>query len=65
MRIKDEYAYRELVTSGKILLLEAGTPAKLLKRGTGTTDYVRILSGKLAGEVGYVLRAHSTRPQAR
>ena len=56
MRIKDEYAYRELVTNGKILLLEAGTQAKLLKRGTGTTDYVRILSGKLAGEVGYVLR---------
>ncbi len=58
MRIKDEYAYRELVTSGKVLLLDAGTQAKLLKRGNGTTDYIRILSGKLAGEVGYALRSN-------
>lgn len=67
MRIKDEYAYRELVSGGKVLLLEAGTQAKLLKRGTGATDYVRILSGKLAGELGYVLRAslHDLRPDDR
>ena len=58
MRIKDEYAYRELVTSGKVLLLEAGTQAKLLKRGNGATDYIRILSGKLAGEMGYALRSN-------
>ena len=58
MRIKDEYAYRELVTNGKILLLEAGTPVKLLKRGTGGVDYIRILSGKLAGEMGYALRVN-------
>jgi Clp amino terminal domain, pathogenicity island component len=57
MRIKDEYAYRELVTSGKILLLEIGTQAKFLQSPRGETYYVRILSGKLAGEVGYMLRA--------
>ena len=67
MRIKDEYAYRELVTSGKVLLLEAGTQAKLLKRGNGTTDYIRILSGKLAGEMGYALRVnlHDFKPDDR
>lgn len=67
MRIKDEYAYRELVTSGKILLLEAGTQVKLLKRGNGATDYIRVLSGKLAGEVGYALRAnlHDLQPDDR
>ena len=57
MRIKDEYAYRELVMSGKILLLEAGTQVKFLQSQPGSVCYVRILSGKLAGEPGYVLRA--------
>ena len=67
MRIKDEYAYRELVTSGKIMLLEAGTQVKFLQSHPGSVCYVRILSGKLAGELGYVTRAalRDTKPDDR
>ena len=56
MRVQDEYAYREMVQAGKIVLLEAGTQAKYLGAGAGLTYLVRILDGLQAGQLGYTLR---------
>ena len=33
MSIQDEYAYRDMVTAGKIVLLDAGTSVKFLRSG--------------------------------
>ncbi len=56
MVLKDEFAYRDLVTEGKILLLAAGTGAKFLRAERLDIYCVRILDGDHAGAIGFVLR---------
>ncbi len=56
MNIRDEYAYRDMVGAGKIVLLDAGTSAKYLRAGEHGCWYVRLLDGARAGETGYVRR---------
>jgi hypothetical protein len=56
MDLKDEFAYRDLVAEGKVLLLSAGTGAKFLRAHSRDVYCVRILDGDHAGKIGYVLR---------
>ena len=67
MRIRDEFAYRDMVTSGKIILLDAGTTAKFLRAGEHGCWYARLLDGPRAGETGYIGRdtLQDTRPDDR
>ncbi len=67
MGIRDEYAYRDMVGAGKIVLLDAGTSAKYLRTGEHGCWYVRLLDGERAGETGYVQRdtLQETRPDDR
>lgn len=56
MRTRDEYAYRDMVMAGKIVLLDAGTSVKFLRSGQYGCWYARLLDGPQAGEVGYARR---------
>ena len=56
MSLKDEFAYRDLVGEGKVLLLTAGTGAKFLRKEAPDIYCVRILDGEHAGRIGFVLR---------
>jgi hypothetical protein len=67
MILKDEFAYRDLVTEGKILLLAVGTGAKFLRMERPGIACVRVLDGDHAGKIAYVLRQQlkETRPDDR
>jgi hypothetical protein len=54
MSLKDEFAYRDLVSEGKVLLLAAGIGAKFLRKEKSDMFCVRILEGDHAGKIGFV-----------
>jgi hypothetical protein len=56
MALKDEFAYRDLVREGKLILLAAGTGAKFLRKERPGIYCVRILDGDHAGKIGFVQR---------
>ena len=57
MRIKDEYAYRELVTSSKILLLEAGTQGVIIATASGQRLLCPHSERQIGGRTGLRLNA--------
>jgi ATP-dependent Clp protease ATP-binding subunit ClpA len=56
LETKDDYAYREMVSAGKVVLLEPGTQAKFLRKEEPHSDHVRVLDGEYVGRSGYVRR---------
>jgi hypothetical protein len=67
MSLKDEFAYRDLITQGRVILLPGGTGAKFLQRARDGVYRVRLLEGEHAGRVGFVSRKQlqDTRPDDR
>lgn len=59
LRVKDDYAYREMIEAGKLLLVPVETEAKFLRQEGAF--FIRILSGELAGRTGWVLPANFQR----
>jgi hypothetical protein len=53
---RDHHGYREMVLEGRMLLVPAGTEARVLGNSDPLALYVRILTGEHEGRLGWVIR---------